>query len=251
MMVRIFPRWIANIFLWQENRLIRRVDRIINVGESQKRYFNRITNKPISVIMNCKPLQSLEYQPPDNQGNFVLLYIGGLHQVRGLRMLVQAVKELPGVRCLIGGIGQPGYVRALKEECSNTSNVTFLGRVPFDEVIPLTMKADAIFCMFNPRDPNSLIGTPNKLFEAMACGRPIICTRGTYSGELTEQEEVGLAVEYTEQALKEAIIKLRDNPGLRERLGRNALKAALTKYNWHKQEEKLIELYKSLQHDLL
>jgi glycosyltransferase involved in cell wall biosynthesis len=246
MMARIFPRWIANIFLWQENRLIRRVDRIINVGESQKRYFSSITDKPISVIMNCKPLQSLEYQPPDNQGNLVLLYIGGLHQVRGVRMLVQAVKELPGVRCLIGGMGHPRYVEVLKEECSRTLNVAFLGRVPFDEVMPTTVKADAVFCMFNPGDPNSLIGTPNKLFEAMVCGRPIICTRGTYSGELTEQEGVGLAVEYNEQALKEAIIKLRDNPDLREKLGRNALKAAITKYNWKIQEEKLIELYKNL-----
>jgi len=34
---------------------------------------------------------------------------------------------------------------------------------------------------------------------------------------------------------------------LREKLGRNALKAAVTKYNWQKQEEKLLELYRSLQ----
>ena len=47
--------------------------------------------------------------------------------------------------------------------------------------------------------------------------------------------------------MKEAIIKLRDSPELRERLGRNALKAAITKYNWQKQEEKLLELYKGLQ----
>ena len=166
-------------------------------------------------------------------------------------MLVQAVKELPDVRCLIGGTGHPGYVQAVKEECSKTSNVTFLGKVPFEEVIPMTKKADCVFLMVNPEDLNNRMGLGNKQFEAMVCGRPIICTKGTYSGELTEQEEVGLVVEYSEQALKEAIIKLRDNPELRERLGRNALKAAIAKYNWQKQEEKLIELYKSLQHDLL
>ena len=162
-------------------------------------------------------------------------------------MLIQAANELSGVHCLIGGIGDPRYVQAVKDESSRTSNVTFLGKVPMEQVILMTMKADAIFCMFDPGDPNSLIGTPNKLFEAMVCGRPIICTRGTYSGEMTEQEDVGLAVEYNEQALKEAIIKLRDNPELRERLGRNALKAAISKYNWQKQEEKLLELYRSLQ----
>ena len=251
MRARTFGRWIASIFLWLEKRWITKADTIINVGGAQKRYFSSITDKPISVIMNCKRLQRLEYQPPDSVGDFTVLYIGVLHKGRAVRMLVQAAKELPGVRCLIGGIGQPGYVEALKEEWSKTPNVSFLGRVPFDEVIPMTMKTDVVFCMFDPGDPNSLIGMPNKLFEAMVCGRPIICTKGTYSGELTEQEEVGLVVEYSEQALKEAIIKLRDNPELREKLGRNALRMAITKYNWQKQEEKLLELYKSLQRDLL
>lgn len=239
------PYWIANIFLWLEKRWIKKVDRIINVGEAQKRYFAGITDKPISVVMNCKPLQSLEYQPPNTE-NFTLLYIGILHPRRAIPMLIRVAKELPGVHCIIGGIGHPGYVQALKEECSRTSNVTFFGRVPFDEVIPMTMKTDVVFCMFNQGDPNSIIGTPNKLFEAMVCGRPIICTKGTYSGEVTEQEEVGLAVECTEEALKEAIIKLRDNPGLREKLGKNALQAAIVEYNWQKQEGKLIALYKGL-----
>jgi len=247
MMTRIFPRLIANMFLRLEKRLVKKVDRIINVCEPQKRYFEGITDRPISVVMNCKPLQSLEYQPSDNQGDFTLLYIGSLHQGRAVPMLVQAAKELPGVRCLIGGVGQPSYVQALKEECSRTSNVTFLGRIPFDEVIPMTMKADCVFLMVNPEDLNNRMGLGNKQFEAMVCGRPIICTRGTYSGEVTEQEEVGLAVEYSEQALKEAIIKLRDDPELREKLGRNALKAAITKYNWQRQEEKLLELYRSVQ----
>jgi len=80
----------------------------------------------------------------------------------------------------------------------------------------------------------------------MVCGRPIICTRGTYSGELTEQENVGLAIDYGEEALKQAIIKLRDDPKLREKLGRNALRAARTKYNWKAQEKVLLKLYKDI-----
>ena len=246
---RTYPRWVAKMFLWLEKRLIIRVDKIINVCEPQKKYFNSITGKPISLIMNCKLLQTLEYQPPNSERGFTLLYIGALHQGRAVPMLIQVVKELPDVRCLIGGTGLPDYVQALQEECSKISNATFLGKVPFNEVIPMTREADCVFFMISPKDLNNRIGLGNKQFEAMVCGRPIICTKGTHSGEVTEQEQVGLSVEYSQEALREAIIRLRDDTQLREQLGKNALLAAITKYNWQKQEEKLLALYKSLRTD--
>lgn len=246
MVAKSLPQWRTNLLLKEERRMVRRVDRIINVCEPQKRYFASITDKPVSVIMNCKPLQSLQYEPPHDQ-DFTLLYIGGLHRGRAITMLVRAARNLEGVRCLIGGIGAPSYLQGLEEECSRTPNVMFVGRVPFDDVIPMTMKAHVIFCMFDPGNLNNRIGMPNKLFEAMVCGRPIICTTGTYAGELTEKEEIGLAVEYKEQALRDAIIRLRDAPAFRERLGRNALAAAIARYNWEKEQNKLLALYDSLQ----
>jgi glycosyltransferase involved in cell wall biosynthesis len=246
MVARILPRWIANMFLWLEKRLIEGVDMMITDGEGRKSYFEGITDKPVFIIMNCKPLQSLEYRPPDSK-DFTLLYIGTLWKSRMLLELVEAVRELPDVRCLIGGIGRPAYVEILKDECAKTTNVSFLGRVPFDEVIPMTKKAHVVVCMIDPSDRNNRLGMANKLGEAMVCGRPIICTKGTYSGEVTEKEQSGLVIENRVEALREAIVRLRDEPALREKLGRNALMAAITRYNREEQGEKLLALYQSLQ----
>lgn len=246
LMQATFPHWFANVFFWLEKWLIKKADIVIAVSEITKEYFDGITDQPTCVVMNCKTLHSTEYKPPETGDRFSILYIGTLHKSRALLQLIHVSKELAGVQFVIGGIGEPGYVQAVKEECDKNSNITFLGRVPFDEVLPLTSKADVVFCMFDPTDCINKIGLPNKLFEAMVCGRPIICTKGTYSGELTEREEIGLAVYYTEEAIEQAIIKIRDNPELRERLGRNALRAAITKYNWQREEEKLLELYRDI-----
>ncbi len=245
MMARQSPHWVASRFLWLEKQLVRRVDSIINVCEPQRRYSESITDRPITLVMNCKPLQGLEYRRPGNDV-FTLLYIGVLHKGRSIPLLIDAVEELDGVACTVGGVGPPEEVQAIAAKCSAAKNVHFLGKVDMHDVIPMTMQADCVFLMVNPEDLNNRIGLGNKQFEAMVCGRPIICTKGTHSGDVTEQENVGLAVEYDKESLKSAIVMLRDDPSLSEGLGRNALNAAIGKYNWEKQEEALLGIYRSV-----
>lgn len=246
MMQASFQHWIARGFELLEKRWVAKADVIIAVSDIMQTCLRKITDRPVAVIMNCKQLQLTEYRPPDNGGRFTVLYIGTLHKARALPQLLHAVKDLRDVFCIVGGIGEVGYVESIREECRLNPNVSFVGRVPVDRVLSMTAQADVIFCMFDTTNPDYVIGTPNKLFEAMVCGRPIICTRGIYSGEFTEREDIGLTVEYNEESLRQAIIKLRDDPELRERLGRNALNAALNKYNWQQEKKKLIELYASV-----
>jgi glycosyltransferase involved in cell wall biosynthesis len=245
MLARDLPKWWVDYYLWKEKHIMKHVDKIITVNEPLKDYFSKITDKPITIIMNCKPLQGTEYEPPNNE-KFTLVYLGVLGKPRFLLELVEVVRELPDVHCIIGGMGKPEYVNALKEKSSEVSNVGFIGRIPMEEVIPTTKKANVVVCMIDPRDPNNSRALANKQFEAMVCGRPIICTKDTYVGKLTEREKCGLIIPYTDKDLKDAIIKLRDNPELREELGRNALKAAIREYNWEKQGEKLVSLYENI-----
>jgi len=247
MVARDLPKWWANYYVWKEEHIIKYADKIITVNEPLKKYFTKIANIPISIIMNCKPLQGTKYEPPNNDV-FTLLYIGTLGKPRFLLELVDVVKELPDVHCIIGGTGsKPNYVNSLKDKCASAQNVDFIGRVPMGEVLPMTKKADAVVCMTSPDDLNNSRALANKQFEAIVCGRPIICTKGTYPGEFTEKKNVGLIVEYNKEALRYGIIRLRDNNALCKELGENALKVAIVGYNWEKQEEKLLEIYEDLE----
>ena len=157
------------------------------------------------------------------------------------------MQEISDVKLIIGGIGKKRYVEELKEKCLQTKNVDFIGKVPPENVLPITKKADALICMFNPKNKNNQVGLPNKVFEAAVSGRPLIITKDLYYEKIAvEKGKFALSVPFSKEGIKKAIIKLKENPDLREKLGKNALKAAINDYNWEIQEKKLIKLYDGL-----
>ncbi len=247
MLERDIPQWAAKYYLRLEKKIIKNVDKIITVNQPLKDYFTAITDIPVIIIMNCKTVHHKSYRPAEND-RFTVLFIGTIGPPRFLLELVEVVQTLPDVYCIIGGKGHnTQYIEALKKKCMRVSNAEFIGKVKMDDVLPMTMKADAVVCMTNPMDPNNSRALANKQFEAMACGRPIICTKNTYPGTFTEQHSCGLVAKYETDDLKKKIIQLRDSDELRERLGKNALKAAKKQFNWHVQEQKLLELYMSFE----
>jgi len=160
--------------------------------------------------------------------------------------LVDIIGSIEDVRFVIA-CKKEGLYEEVQKRCKNYQNVEFLGSIPFYEVISKTLEANAVINMPNPDNYYYKFGLANKQFAAMVCGRPIICTKGIYSGELTNKLGCGLVVEYDER-VKDAIINLKDNPKLCEELGKNGLKAAKEKYNWKMQSLELLNVYEGFQH---
>ncbi len=244
MVAKDLPSSVASYFLWKEKRLVRHTDQIVTVSEPVKAYFEGIASSPMTVVLNAKPVQATEYQPPDNPV-FTVLYIGALNRTRFVLESVEAVATLEGVRLLVGGIGKAPYVASLEARSREIENVEFLGRVPHEDVLPLTSRADAVLAMFDPNDKLTRLGLPNKLFEAMATGRPILVSRDTYLAKFITREGVGLAVEHSKEGVREGLKRLRDDADLRETLGRQALKRAVEEFSWERQQERLLDVYES------
>lgn len=244
MVARDLPGVIVTRFARMERRMIPHVDALVLAEESYAPYFRELGGPPPIIVLNTKTPPTATYVPPSNEVP-TFLYIGSLTRSRFLPQLVSTMGQIRGVRLRIGGIGKLSRVVAANAQAYE--NVDFLGRVPKERVLPLTLESDVVCCLIDPAVINNRIATANKQFEAMACGRPILCTEGTRSGEITKEEGCGLVVPFTEESVREGIVRLRDAPELRERLGRTALEAALHKYNWANEERKLRELYDKLE----
>jgi len=176
-----------------------------------------------------------------------LFYAGLLvRSGRGLDYIVQAVRGLENVRLTLAGAGpDEAYFR---EIARRNSNVEFVGWISsYEKVIRFEMESDVLFRFQDPKIPKSRYESPNKLFEAMMCGKPIIVSDGGSMARIVKDEMCGLVVPYGDvQALREAITSLRDDPQLRVQLGRNGRLAYERKYSGDLMSKRILDAYKEL-----
>ena len=238
------PKWLSKASLKMERLLLKRIDHLITIDEPFKDYFASIADKPITIVMNCKDLEYEEYEPPTSEV-FTLVYIGLMVRDRFFPDIIDLVGSMEGVKLIIAG-KKEGIFEEVKNHSEKYDNVEFLGTIPSKDILPLTRMANANFILIDPNTGQHKMNIYNKQFEAMVCGRPIIVTKGTYAAKMTEELKCGLTVDYNKESVRDAIIKLRDDPKLCEELGRNAFRAAKEKYNWEMEKKKLLKVYEEI-----
>jgi glycosyltransferase involved in cell wall biosynthesis len=93
-------------------------------------------------------------------------------------------------------------------------------------------------------------GTPLKLFEYMAAGKPIVATALNQAAEVIRDGNNGLLVEAGDiNQFAEAILRLLKDPGERVRLGQNARQQAIELYSWEEYTKRLEEIYRDVLKD--
>ena len=160
--------------------------------------------------------------------------MGALYAWQGVEYLVKSaplvLQKCPEARFLIVGDGQMKQeLIELAEQIGVSDKVIFTRMVPYQEV-PLYINASDV-CV-TPKKPLSSGYSPLKLYEYMACAKPVIATR-THGFEILEEYNAGLLVNPEDhQQLADAITTLLKNKELRMELGENGRKYVVEKQSW-------------------
>lgn len=176
-----------------------------------------------------------------NLQNFVVIgYIGTFSRWHGMEELIDAskgiLKRFSNVRFLLVG----PYFNSIREFAKRrgVSNVfTFTGPIPYEEVPKYINAADILVAPYNPFKSELRkkygIGSPLKVFEYMACGKPVVTTSVHPITEVVRAGDTGVLVPPGDSnALSEAIIYLIENPVLMERIGRAAREEVKKNRSW-------------------
>jgi len=178
--------------------------------------------------------------------DMTVFYGGVINRLRGLQFMARAVQDLEGLHLiLVGAVHDEAF---LENSVLTSKKIQYLGWLAsYEDVIKETLKADVLFRLSDPKIPKTKYESPNKLFEAMMCAKPIIVSDGSSMADIVREENCGIVVSYGDvDKIKEAILTLKNNPKLCQELGQNGRRAYENRYSWRIMEQRLLESYNQL-----
>jgi len=240
---RIFQLLITRV----ERMLAKHADGIIVVSESVGERFRDI-DVATTVIPNV-PLQKFNNRSPGPERlPHNLVYMGGnLGYVHGIDLcgdLLSALRtRYPNVSLtLVGKLDDQALeLPFLKDQAER---VVVTGMLPLDRMYQTIAQGQVGLLLFRNTHHNMYIGLPNKLFDYMGCGIPVVASAFPEIQRVIEAAGCGICVGPDDlEAIASAVRHLFDNPVEAERMGQNGRESVDTRYNWDTVERELKHLY--------
>lgn len=244
------PAWILAIFRKLENAVIGFADATIICSEKRREQIADSRPKCLHVLHNAPSLKQTE---PSNQQTPILLggrkrvrivYVGNLVEDRFIMKALACAERLPEFEFHIGGFGVlEDKIRHLTAE---RDNIFFYGRLSYEDVLALEMQSHIMLALYDPSVPNHTYAAPNKFYEALALGKPLVMLRGTGMADIVEKEDLGVVCEPTEQGLCDGLRCLLQRKAEWDSMGERMQKSFREDYCWEIMERRLLSLYEEL-----
>jgi glycosyltransferase involved in cell wall biosynthesis len=189
----------------------------------------------------------------DDGDEIVIGFVGTFGPWHGAPTLARAFVELaegtPSLRLLLVGDGpELGPTLEILRAGDVMDRVRGVGRVTPDVVAAHLDACDILVSPHVPLpDAAEFFGSPTKLFEYMAAGKPIVASRLGQIGEVLEDRVTALLTEPGDAAeLVAAVSTLAADPTLRRKLGDAARETAVEHHSWRHNARRLIDAYREL-----
>ncbi len=232
-----------------ERILIQFADKVITVSNSIANEYKRLYNIPKpSLILNCPRYH--EQQKKDifrNEFNIrsdqnIFLYQGGLSHGRGIEILLETFKIIDDDNSVIVFMGYGPLEGLIKESSKEYENIYFHPAVPPDELLDFTSSADFGILFYENNCLNHYYCSPNKMFEYLMAGIPVLVSNLYEMKNLVEQYQIGIVAtsnsvkgftKSIEESLNQDYLRIVENVEKSRKL-----------FCWEEQEKVLLDVYK-------
>lgn len=236
---------LSTFFTFYEQYTCPKFDAIITATPVINNKFLKI--HPNSIVINNFPLlKELFSAAKWTHKTNSICYIGGIDVMRGILEVVNAMEVFDSVTLNLAGTFSEKETEYRAKRLKGWSKVNEFGFVSRDKVAEIMGHSKAGIVTFHPL-PNHIDAQPNKMFEYLSAGLPIIVSNFPLWREIIDKHQCGIYVNPLDsKAISEAIKWIIDHPKEAENMGKNGRHAVETFYNWEQEEKKLLSLYADL-----
>lgn len=223
------------------------VNAVVLVDEMQIEEFHGIPNDKVVVIYDTPfPILTPSKKSFEWSG-FKIFYAGRIGKGRHLNLdsMIKAVGSIKDVKLILAGTGDRDLITEINSAASAMPDkIIYLGWVPYDKVLELSLEVDLLFSLRDPNPPNQKYICGSKFLEAMMFGKPILVNKGTSTAIKTTENNCGIVVDAHDiKGIACAILELKNNQSLCRKFGLNGRAAYEKKYSWDLMRKRLLDLY--------
>jgi len=254
--VERMPAPLLRLHRWRERRWVVAADAVVTVNDEIADHLVRawqLRDRP-TVLLNCQPrwtpgeprpdlIRSATGIPPQRQ---IVLFLGRLGRDRGLDEAAEAVLRVDDAALVLIGFGPwAERLRARDAEPRFAGRHVTLPAVHPDDVPAWTASADASIIAVPGRSLNQRLSTPNKFWESLSAGTPVVVGRDlAVMRRIVEEAGLGAVADPTDPAdLERALRAILDlPPSEREEMRERCLRITRDIYNWETAVEPYLDL---------
>ena len=212
-------------------------ERIEQISKSNPKRIEYIYNAPDSSSINLDNNNELKYD---------YVYCGGLSEKR---LINQILKEYPNntdLKFVFAGSGTKEIVDYAIELDKKYDNFTFLGTIPYSKVIEYESKARCLSAIYNPIYRNHKLCAPNKFYESLALGKPIIVCNNTGIDVIVNKYKLGMSIDFDVHEFYSSVRRIINDEQIIYNCEKQGKSIFLEKYDWKIMKIKLSKIYKEL-----
>lgn len=238
-----------NVWLKVEEWIFPKIETIYTVNESIASIYRKKYKVKVQVVRNIPPMNVLENAktktelglPLDKQ--IILLQGAYIDYDRGAKEVAYAMKYVDNTLFLIIGTGQEiATVEKLRVEESLEDKIIILPKMPFHELMQYTANVDLGLSVDKPLHLNYTLSLPNKLFDYIQAGIPLLTSNLPELARVQEKYSIGLMLDnHKPEHIAEKITEaLRSD---KRELWKKNCNEASKEYNWEKESQVIVSMY--------
>ena len=244
----ILPSRVLNsVIEFFEIRVINSADATVICTEKRIEQIRKSSPKKLYIIHNTPDAvqqSAASFSLKGCSEKVKIVYVGVLSRMRLLKESVEAVSKLEDVEMHIGGFGE--FEDWMREAADKYNNVFFYGKLQYSETLALEKQCDIMMAVYDTSIRNHKYAAPNKFYESIMLGKPIIMAFDTGYDDVITKNDIGILTEYTEAGITNAIKALKARKGEWGAMGERAINVYGTSYSWSIMKERIDLMYRTL-----